>query len=156
MIRKHRTNMGNASSVLDLQGADAKHHCNPDLLLPRQFERGKLRKRDGQHPDVERDADCRVGPSHCIDVDACSLVFLVPLGPHEFDRRALEDGDEHESQTKRYIEGDGSPDDPLYSSSREDPLIEEEERQLQKRNLGEIEDLQYVEPPSKVVDHFRR
>lgn len=84
----------------DLQGADAKHHDDVNLLLGAHGQIQELWDRDTQDDGVEEDVDGSVGPCKCVEVDTFALVLAVPVCPDVRDRYAVEDGHEGEDNTK--------------------------------------------------------
>ena len=43
-----------------------------------------------QHPEVQEDANCSIGPRQIVDVETLPLTFLVPTVPVKRNRVALE------------------------------------------------------------------
>lgn len=60
------------------KGADTEHHGNADLLAPRQLEVEDFVEREGEHPDIQCNANNGVAPGQSVDIDALPRPFLVP------------------------------------------------------------------------------
>lgn len=137
------------------QSAHDKHQTNTNLLPPVQVELSQLRHGDDQHPYVEGNADGGVGPADGADVDAGALVLAVPLGPEVADGLALEDGDGDEDGAEDDVEDDGGPEDGAGRVRGEDAQVEEEQRQLQQRDLQKVQDGHDVEELAEARDALK-
>ena len=142
----------------DVQGTNAKHQPDADLLLPFLVQSVQLRERDGQHPYIHRNRDGRIAPYDGVGVQTNSLVLVVPPRPEEVDRDALERGGERECEAVQRVEDDGPPQDPPDRQRREDTEEEVQQRHLEQRHLDEVQQLQDVEvhaEPGDVVERHR-
>lgn len=79
-------------------------------------------------------------------------MFAVPLLPEIADRLTLEDGDDDEDGGEDGVEDDGSPEQLAHHLGREDAQVEEEQRELQQRDLRKVQDRHDVEVHSKLCD----
>lgn len=114
-----------------LQGADAEHHTNSNLLLPVEVKLLKLRQGDGQHPDVEDDTDSSVGPGDDSDIKTFTLMHTIPFGPKVTDGLTLKDGDKDKDDAKYAVEDGRGPESPPHALAGEDAEVEEEQGQLE-------------------------
>ena len=140
----------------DIQGTDAEHERHANLLLPVELQGLELGERDGQHPDVKRDANRGVGPRDGVDAQAFALVLAVPVRPKEADRVALEDGQEEKHHAEQDAEDDGSPKQATHALAREDAQVEEQQAQLDQHDLGEVENRHEIEIKEEVGYFLRR
>lgn len=70
-------------------------------------------------------------------------MLSIPVEPEIVDRCALEDSHKNEDDTINSVENDGSP-EKLLRFTGKDSKIEEQQRCLEKRDLGKVE---YLEEP---------
>lgn len=137
--------LSNAGSWDSLQCTQTKHDDNAGLLGERELEVDQLRQRYPQHPKIHSNADGGVCPYQSVDVDAVAVMFPVPLRPVVGDWPALEDCNDDEDNTVQDTEYYRGNDDLLNGAPGKYPLVKEQERQLQHRQLSEVADFDPVE-----------
>ncbi len=121
-----------------------------------QVQPAQLRERNGKHPRVQGDRDGGVAPYDGVQVEAGSLVLVVPLGPVEIDRVALERANQHENEAVDSVEGRRGPQGLSDRGRRKDAQEEEDERHLGDRQLDEVQELHDVEPHAETGDAVER
>jgi hypothetical protein len=94
----------------NLQGADAKHGHNPNLLLPMQIQAPQLRQGDAQHLYIHCDTESCVRPGHGANVNAGTTALAAPVLPVIADGCVLKHGRKDEGEAHYDVEDDRSPD----------------------------------------------
>jgi hypothetical protein len=120
------------------KSAHAEHECDTNLLLPVHLQAPELPEGYAENPQVQRNADSRVGGSDGVDVHAVALVQSIPLVPEIGNGLALENGHNDKGQAPCDGESDRSPEYTLYIDSGEYSNVKEEQRQFQKRELPKV------------------
>jgi len=137
----------------DVQHANGKHQRHLKLLLPMQGHRSNLRQGQGKHPEVQYYADGRVRPHKDIDAETSPFVFSVPAVPVVAHRNTLKYRSEIESNQACYVRANCEPDEAADACTGEDAKIEDEETDLDGKELGKVQNLVDVDKlRAKLVD----
>lgn len=92
-----------------LQGSKKKHDSHADLLLPIQPQGKHLAHGQGNHPQINGQANGRIQPPIQINIDTYALCRIKELLPVEVDGDALENGARDKDQAVQDVEGHRRP-----------------------------------------------
>lgn len=110
-----------------LQYANAEHQADSQFPLPVQAKLRQLTQRNCNHPYIDHDADNRVTPADCVDVQTHAIHLSMPVFPVVADWRALEDRGDDESNTEHPVDDQCGPEGLPGSGRGKDPEVEEED-----------------------------
>lgn len=127
--------IGRAGMGVVLRSTNTKHETGSNLLPEIQLQCLDLHQWNQKHPNIHRNTDAGIGPRHCVEVDAAAFMLVVPSMRQISDRQTLEDCDRSVYHTVQTVEDHGANDDISDFRDWEDAQVEEQQRQLDERNL---------------------
>jgi hypothetical protein len=104
-----------------------------------------LRNRQNENDNVQRHVDARKGICLSVDVDAFSSMQSVPALPNKADWGAIEPCRDEACSTKETNDDHENSALPLESFTREDPEIEQNNRDLREGDQKRVQELLDVE-----------
>lgn len=106
----------------------------------------------GNHPQINGQADGRIQPPIQINIDAYALCRIEELLPVEVDGDALENGARDKDQAVQDVEGHRGPQHGWPDGRGEEAQVEERDAQLDERDAGQVQNLHDVKVQHEAGD----